>query len=417
MGLRIVSAAILTILFAAACAGDGDSPAPPSPTPVESPGITVTATASGPSPTPGDDASLGRALFPQWPNTDFSKRTVEFTELFSGCPGPDCIPALDAEGEGVVRITSPRGGHARFLPVSEASYQPQVPVAAVTIGNQARAYPLHILTWHEIINDHFAGQPIAVTFCPLCNTAISFERTVSGEVLDFGVSGLLRNSDLVMFDRQTESWWQQATGESLVGHYAGTRLKAVSTAIVSWGQFAEEYPDATVLSEDTGHGRDYGVNPYPGYDTSSFPFLFDGTIDERLPALERVVGVTLGEQSVAVAFSHLADEGVANIEVGETPLVVLWAPGTTSALDGTSIAGSRDVGTAVAYYASFEGKVLSFEPDGNGRFIDSSTGSTWDVTGRAVQGPLASSKLEVAPHANHFWFAFVAFYPDLVLIS
>ena len=167
--------------------------------------------------------------------------------------------------------------------VAEASQwlDDREPVVLVEAGGETRAYPLRILTWHEIVNDVLGGVPVAVTYCPLCNSAVGFEREVEGQVLTFGVSGLLRNSDLVMWDRQTESLWQQISGEGIVGELAGTQLVFVPATIVSWETFREEFPEGTVLSQDTGFGRSYGINPYSFYDSASRPFLFSGEVDDR----------------------------------------------------------------------------------------------------------------------------------------
>lgn len=155
----------------------------------------------------------------------------------------------------------------------------------------ARAYPLRILIWHEIVNDVVGSELLAVTFCPLCNAAIAFRRRVGGRVLDFGTTGKLRYSDLVMYDRQTESWWQQMTGEAIVGRLTGTRLEPVPAQMASWRDFAQAHPRGRVLNQDTGYRRLYGRNPYVGYDdVRSSPFLYDGPRDGRLRPMERVDG-------------------------------------------------------------------------------------------------------------------------------
>jgi Protein of unknown function (DUF3179) len=145
--------------------------------------------------------------------TDFSKHCVHYSEIFSGGPPKDGIPAIDAP---------------RFVSVSSADtwLKPKEPVIFLQVGNDARAYPIQILIWHEIVNDTVGGVPVAVTFCPLCNTAIAFERTINGRVLDFGTTGRLRFSNLLMYDRQTESWWQQAIGQAIIGQLTGTQLVA-----------------------------------------------------------------------------------------------------------------------------------------------------------------------------------------------
>ncbi len=184
--------------------------------------------------------------------TDFTKFAVPLSEFESGGPGKDGIPAL----------SDPKlvdAGHADYLKAQE-------PVIELEVGDDARAYPLEILTWHEIVNDDVGGVPVAVTFCPLCNTALVFDRRVEGKTLEFGTTGNLRNSDLVMYDRQTESWWQQFGGEAVVGRYTGTTLRQLPARIVAWREFEREHPDGRVLSRDTGYSRPYGQNPYRGYD-------------------------------------------------------------------------------------------------------------------------------------------------------
>src|SRR5919197_4096401 len=204
---------------------------------------------------PAKSAPLSRAelqeLSAGW-KTDFGRHTVPLREFMSGGPGKDGIPALE---------------RPRFLRVGEATYlRPQEPVIALTLAGQARAYPLQILVWHEIVNDTVAGVPVAVTFCPLCNTAIAFDRRVGGRTLSFGTTGNLRNSDLVMYDRQTESWWQQFGGEAIVGRYTGTQLRQLPAQIVSWGSFRKAHPNGLVLTRHTGFSRPYGNSPYLGYD-------------------------------------------------------------------------------------------------------------------------------------------------------
>jgi hypothetical protein len=186
-------------------------------------------------------------------DTDWTQHTIDLSTLKSGGPSKDQIPALD---------------HPSFVSVADARdwISPQEPVISVEHNGVARAYPLQILTWHEIVNDRLGGTPVAVTFCPLCYSALVFDRRVDGETLSFGVSGLLRHSDLVMFDRGTETLWQQFTGEAIVGDRVGDTLTKIPSQILSFKQFADTYPDARVLSRDTGYDRPYGRNPYAGYD-------------------------------------------------------------------------------------------------------------------------------------------------------
>lgn len=333
--------------------------------------------------------------------TDFTRHTVPLDEIVSGGPPKDGIPAID---------------DPRFVSVEEADdwLDGREPVILVEHSGDARAYPYQILIYHEIVNDEVGGRPLAVTYCPLCNTALVFERRHDGRLLDFGTTGRLRHSDLVMYDRQTESWWQQATGEAIVGELAGDRLTPYAAQTVSWNDFKRSHPDGRVLSRQTGHVRPYGTNPYQGYDTRRGPIqsLFGLGSDDRLPAMERVAAVSLGDPPVAYPFESLEERRVVNDEVADVPIVVFWAPGTASALDRGLISEGRDVGASGVFRRTVEDRILDFEAVGDGRFRDRQTESTWDLTGLAVDGPLSGTRLEPVPHGDYLWFAWAAFRPD-----
>ncbi len=337
-----------------------------------------------------------------WNETNFCMHSVPYDEFLSGGPPPDGIPPID---------------NPVYESIDDASewLADESPVISVEINGEARAYPLAIMTWHEIANTEQGGEPISVTFCPLCNSALVFDRNVEGEILDFGVSGNLRNSDLVMFDRQTESWWQQFTGEALVGEYTGTMLEILPSQMVGFAQFVEEFPDAEVLSRQTGASRSYGTNPYSGYDSNSNPFLFSGDIDNRLPATERVLAGFVGSAAVAYPFPALQDEVVINDEVDGQMVVAVWQPGKRSALDQRDIDASRDVGTAAIYSRELEdGTVLTFVEE-DGMITDEQTGSTWNSFGRATEGELEGTRLNQVIAGTHFWFAWNAFQPESIV--
>ena len=346
-------------------------------------------------------AGTARAQAPptgEFPKTDFDKRTVDLSEIMSGGPPRDGIPAVDTP---------------RYASTENAGewLDPDEPVIAAEIAGEARAYPLQILIWHEMANDTLGGIPIAVTFCPLCNSAIVFDRRLDGEVLDFGTTGRLRLSDLVMYDRQTETWWQQLTGTGIVGEHAGRELVRLPAAIVSWRDFRAAFPNATVLSRETGYSRSYGSNPYAGYDSTTQPFLLRRTPDPRLPAMERVLHVAAGEAERIYPFGAFTDEPVINDEVGGEPVVVMSRGGTLSALDQPRIADSRRIPSAAAYSRRLADRTLAFELRG-GNIADTATGSVWNLFGEAVDGPLAGSRLEPLSRGDHFAFAWLAFHPD-----
>ncbi len=341
----------------------------------------------------------------EW-RTDFSRHSVPLEEILSGGPPKDGIPAIDRP-----TFETPRAAD-RWL-------EDEDPIAVVRIGGVVRAYPLSILVWHEIVNDVVAGVPVTVTFCPLCNTTLAFKRELDDRVLDFGTTGRLRHSDLIMYDRQTESWWQQATGEAIVGELTGESLEFVSALLVPWKELKDEgHPSLTVLSRETGVERDYGRNPYAGYDTRSSPIeaFFPRSVDSRFPAMERVLALGERRDPVAVPFQHLQEQGVVAFEMDGEPVVAFWAAGTSSALDARRVAEGRDVGTAVALDPRIDGERLTFTPARGGRFRDRQTGSTWTLQGRAVRGPLEGRELAVIPHNTPFWFAWITFQPDTRIV-
>jgi hypothetical protein len=290
--------------------------------------------------------------------TDFSKTLVPLDEFQSGGPPKDGIPAID---------------NPRFMRVADVDWlQDREPVIALTVEESTRAYPIQILMWHEIVNDTIGDVPVAVTFCPLCNTAIVFDRRLDGQTLSFGTTGKLRHSDLVMYDRQTESWWQQFGGDALVGKLAGKELRELPARMVAWEDFRREHPTALVLSKDTGFFRDYGLNPYVGYDRiDSSPLFATGGDDDRLPPKERVVYVEVGEEAFAVPFATLAEKRELTIDTDEGELLISWKGGVASSLDSGVISSGRDVGAAtveldgepVVFSEPFWFAVAAFRPD------------------------------------------------------
>jgi Protein of unknown function (DUF3179) len=289
------------------------------------------------------DAGLGTLLADpirwrlEWPRTDFSKQSVPFASIKSGGPSKDGIPAIDAPR--FERLAD--GKAARSI----AALGPTEPVISLSIGEDARAYPLRVLIWHEIANDIVGGTPVVVTYCPLCNAALVFERVVDGRVLDFGTTGKLRNSDLVMYDRQTESWWQQFTGEAIVGAMTGRRLRLVPSRLESFDRFRHRFPEGQVLVPSNPSARNYGRNPYVGYDaTGQRPFLYDGSLPEGIEPMERVVAVeTAPGRHEAWALALLRRRGT----IQSADLLIQWQPGQASALDKASIPAGRDVGNVI----------------------------------------------------------------------
>ena len=335
-------------------------------------------------------------------DTNFSNHSVPLQEFVGGGPPKDGIPSID---------------DPEFVSVEEADrfLDPREPVAMVELGGEVRAYPIQILIWHEIVNDEIGGEPVAVTYCPLCNSTVAFSRVVDGTPIEFGTTGMLRNSDLVMYDRRTESWWQQITAEAVVGDQTGAKLDVVPSQILSWGELQRLHPEAQVLSRETGVDRDYGTSPYGGYDRDpdSQPFLLEGEPDRSLPPKQRVAAVRSGNSAVVYPFSRLSKEAPVNDEVDTEPVVVFFDPDVASALDSPLVSAGRDVGAAAVFARSLDGRELDFEraPEA-GTFRDRQTGSTWDMSGRATAGRLAGARMQRVPHDDQFWFALAAFFED-----
>lgn len=335
--------------------------------------------------------------------TDFSRRTIEWSSILSGGPPKDGIPAVD-------------NPQYEAIAAGDEWLDDLEPVILISHGEVARAYPLSILIWHEIVNDEVDGLSVSVTFCPLCNASIAFDRNFDGQVLDFGTTGRLRNSDLIMYDRQTETWWQQFTGEGIVGKYAGEQLNFLSSQVISWGDFKAAHPDGDVLSRPN-MPRNYGYNPYVGYDKTSRPFLFQGTPDARLAPAERVLGLTTETDAIAYPFAALEEAGVVHDMFGEVELAIFHKAGLASALDTSVISEGRDIGAVAVYERQVGDQFLTFSPNEDGTFSDAETGSTWDILGEASDGPLAGEKLTPILHFDHFWFAWAAFFPETELYS
>jgi hypothetical protein len=347
---------------------------------------------------------VSRAQADGW-KTDFDRRTVWLDEL----------------GRSVPRDTILAISHPTFTSLSKLTtvIDPREPIIAVEINGDARAYPLDILLQHEIVNDDIGGVPIVVTFCPLCNSAVAFERTVDGTVREFGISGFLRLSDLVMYDDVTETMWQQITGEGLAGDDAGTVLTAVPVQTVSFETFADRFEDGLVLDRPEFANIDYETAPYAGYDEADnqAPFLFYEIADRRIHVVERVSAVDIGSGAVAYAFSFLNENPVVNDFVGDSSVVVFFDDKTES---GFASAVSEDtvnvVGSSTMFFRDLDDRVLTFSHQPDGSIIDDETGSTWDRFGLAISGELQGQELAPVIHGDHFWFAWAAFKPETRLV-
>lgn len=285
-----------------------------------------------------------------WPRTDFSRTSIDLTEVVSGGPPRDGIPPIDAP---------------QFVPVNDYEpISPQEPVISVQINGESRAYPLRVMIWHEIVNDTIDDIPIAVTYCPLCNTSVVFDRRLGENILDFGTTGYLRHSDLIMYDRQTDSWWQQYGGTGIAGTYFNETLGMLTSRLDSIEKFQQQFPAGKVLIPNDPRARDYGSNPYVGYDTSPFPFLFKGRVPDSIEPMMRVVAVN----DIAVALPVL----MASKEIEFEGVVMSWEAGQLSVLDNARISQSNDVGNVmvsrdganIPHVVTFAFAFFAFNPEG-----------------------------------------------------
>jgi hypothetical protein len=322
--------------------------------------------------------------------------SIDVTRLVAGGPPPDGIPAID---------------QPRFQRTDDVRWvDDEEQVLVVEVDDDARAYPVQVLTLHEIVNDTVGGVPVAVTYCPLCASGLAFDRRVGDRVLSFGTSGKLLASNLVMYDRQTQSLWPQVEGQAVAGVLTGAELTRVPAAVLSWAQWRDAHPHGWVLSRQTGYGLGYGSNPYYRYDEkASAPLFYDFPIDNRIEWLKQpVLGIAVGNDALAIDLEALAPDGVREVTVGGREITVWWVGGARSSLDGFAVGTGREVGSVGVFEPFLYGRRLTFRTDGTQGIVDVETGSRWNLLGQAVAGPAAGSRLEPVPHVTTFWFAWRA---------
>ena len=331
------------------------------------------------------------------PQEEGLKSIIPLKKIRSGGPPKDGIPSID---------------HPKFIEPSEAEFlSDRDVVIGVSFNGIVKAYPLEILVWHEIVNDVFGDIPLVITYCPLCYSSITFVRVLNGEKVEFGTSGRLYNSDLVMYDRQlgknqltvlgedltnAGNLWSQMLGQALVGELAGHKLTRVPTDVMSWSDWKRLHPNTLVLSRDTGFRRSYGADPYLGYYNSpSIWFPVENT-DDRLFEKEVILGIEYDGQQKAYPVRLVNESGVVN-DIFQNRGIILFKVGNM-AFRG--------------FESDVNGQRLTFEVY-NGQFIDQETNSVWDEQGRAVDGPLKGNVLKQVQDGHiAFWFAWVAFFPE-----
>jgi hypothetical protein len=337
--------------------------------------------------------------FPDW-KTNFEKRSINLRDLVS----PDVPVAKD----GIPAIDRPR-----FVSVNEARnwLADKEPVIVLQVRGISRAYPLQILVWHEVVNDQIGGVPVMISYCSVCNSAIVFERKLGRRILTFGITGFIHGSNMVLYDRETESWWQQFTGEAIVGDFNGRKLKSLPAQVIGFAQFASAFPKAEVLSRQTGYARDYGRNPHFRYDNiEGGPSHFRGKPDRRLRPMEKVIGIEIDNQAKAYPYSISSARRVLYDQIGTQEIVIFHAEGALSALDATDMKKSKEAGSTGVFSPLIDGRKLAFRYD-SGQFVDAETGSHWNILGAAVSGSLQGKTLKRISHGDYFAFAWLAFKP------
>lgn len=304
---------------------------------------------------------------PKWqsefPKTDFETRVIALSEI---------------DDDGNTRDSIPPVGNPKYMAVSEVrDIGPLEPVLSVGINGDDRAYPLRILLWHEIVNEEIGGVPVLISYCPLCNSGVVFDRRVDGQLLEFGNTGRLRHQDMVMYDKQSESWWQQFTGRAIIGALSGKTMKVLPARLESLERFRERAPAGKVLVPEDENARPYGASPYVGMDSQVIPRVlraihFPYPLPDEVRVMERVV-VVEGE---AWTLAHLRE----NTPVEKDGLVLSWEPGQNSIHDAQLISRSRDVGNVVVqrrtpngaedvpYDVVFAFSFRAFHPDGELHF-------------------------------------------------
>jgi hypothetical protein len=316
------------------------------------------------------------------------KSIVPLDQIVSGGPPRDGIPSIDDP-----KFTTEQEAD-KILEGSEL-------VVGLNINGDIRAYPLQILVWHEIVNDKVGGVPVAITYCPLCFTNQVFNRTLEdGNVVEFGTSGKLYNSNLVMYDRTSESLWSQALGQSIVGKYAGINLQRVLFDVANWKEWKALYPESKVLSRDTGYSRPYGADPYGDYYTNSEVLFPVSNRDDRLGLKEIIIGLENDGQYKAYKLQDIEDKRIINDEINNKSISLFSAfPFMARAFDPV-----------------VDGKVLQFKYNPQTKSIlDIQTGSEWNFEGVAINGIMKGKQLTRMPFDEGFWFEWVAFHPKTEL--
>lgn len=277
---------------------------------------------------------------------DIDNALIDSQHILAGGPEKDGIPAIDSP---------------KFVKAAGADHiKSDDRILGITINGIHKAYPISILNWHEIVNDESAGEAFAITYCPLCGTGIAFASELDGKSLDFGVSGLLYNSDVLLYDRATESLWSQIIGKAVSGPMKGKKLERLPLTHTNWSDWVEQHPDTLVLSQQTGYSRDYSRNPYSGYEKTRTLYF---QVSNQAPALyhpkERVLGLQIGEQFKAYPFSEIDKTGQSKVQdrFAGADITIHWDSNNQKA------SMTDDAGNPIAVVEGFWFAWFAFHPE------------------------------------------------------
>ena len=318
--------------------------------------------------------------------TNGVKHLIPLDKIKGGGPPKDGIPSIDNPVFASIRDSN-------FMSDSDT-------VIGLEINGQAKAYPLFILVWHEIVNDVVGGTPVSVTYCPLCYTNQVFERVIDGQEVEFGTSGKLYNSNLLMYDRFTESYWSQALGMAVTGELSGYQLNLIPFDVITWGDWKKIHPDTLVLTTDTGHIRSYATDPYGSYYTEPRIMFPVEHSDDRMNPKEIVIGFNQGDVYKAFKQNEIESNVLINDFVGDTPILLVSLFSENSR----------------AFERAIDGKTLDFEYT-DGKILDSQTNSEWNYDGVSISGKHQGKQLQRMPIEPGFWFSWVAFHPETLVFG
>ena len=336
-----------------------------------------------------DSSSLGGI------NSDPSSWLIPVNEVFDGGPGRDGIPSVDKPS--LITADDPANSYLSDVDL----------VVGIKMGNVVRAYPHPILDWHEIINDKIASNAFAITYCPLTGSAVAWNRLINGTETTFGVSGLLYNTNLIPYDRLTQSNWSQMKLQCVNGELIGTTPQLFNIVETTWKTWKELYPNTLVVSTNTGFSRPYGSYPYGDYRTNQFRLLFPvSNEDSRIPGKERVLSLIVDGNALAFRISDFSDSiSIIVHDFNGLPVVA---------------AGSSGKNLAVIFSRKLaDDSVLTFKAVQNALpiILEDNEGNKWDIFGVAVSGPRAGQQLTSTTSFIAYWFALAAFYPELDIFS